>query len=1108
MFPSTRLFIVDIIYLYVKMVKFKKHKEGIFVSFFIRGIVLFCVFSLLSSFFLENQAQFNSKRIGVLALTNLQEPAFQEGSKIPLSNSVLATGNWYKFYIARTGVHKISYQFLKDLGMDVSNIDPATIKIYGNGGAMLPLKNNENTTFDLIENPIKIVGIKNGELSENSYILFYGRGTRGYNSDSKTHINLYDDRSFYFITADGKKGKRVSEAETSIKNSDTLIKSFVDHQFYEIDEFNLGLMGRRWFGDKMKGNEEKSFSFNFPNKVDTASVDYTLITATQSNKPSRLEIEINGKHLEKISFPSSSNNVFAREGRLQKTFRTDLDSIRFGLKYFVNEKALGKAFIDYISVSTERLLIGTNKPLEFGTHISRKVEKIGTVQLSNAHKIEEVWDVTDVTELKVYKNHSLLNTFEFDIRMNQEREFISVSLDNLNIPLQLKESKVENQNLKGTVFLDDTGKFQDVDYLIITTHEMLRAANRLADFHGVHNSLKVKVVSLEKIYNEFSSGKKDIGAIRNFIRYVYSNSSEENKRVSYVCLMGNATIDYKNKLEGVSPLGTFKKNDVPSFISYNSFSNTRSYISDDFFVMMDPEEGTMQLKDDLDIVIGRILVNDAKQANEFVNKFIGYHQKSSLGDWRNDMLLLSDDMDKRWERGIQENLDKLSDSIAVKYPFLNISKIYTDTYLQHTSFSGQKYPKVTSDLIKRIHRGVAVVDYFGHAEEEGFGIEFFFTKKEARELENINRLPLFITVTCLATRFDNPHTTSVGEYLFKNPNGGAIGLIATTREIFFSSGVRINNKVIKSLFSENGISLKPAEAVLQLKNSSRFHDKRNVFFIGDPVMSLQLPSAGAQITHINNIPIDKFKDTLKVLDKVKISGQLINDKGGIKKSFEGDIQLTVFDKEEDRITLANDQIKDAKGNLIQMNYKSQDEIIVRSNARVKKGRFDVSFVLPKDMDIAVGKRKISLYAQEDNTTNDLFGTYGKVLMGGINNHVVKDIRSPKLKMLLGGKEIKDVNVINPNTKMKVFINDENGINLSEGLGHQIELIVNGNEQKKVILNNSFKNQNDTYKNGVIEYILKDIQPGYHSLSFKIWDNFNNSASIKTNVIMIDSEDLR
>lgn len=1065
------------------------------------NVISFC-------FLMLNFAAFCTGRKDALAHSNLQQPLFQKASKIPLSNSVLTIGNWYKFYVVKTGVHKISYQFLKDLGFDVSNIDPATIKVYGNGGAMLPLRNKENTTFDLIENPIKIVGIKDGKLSKDSYILFYGRGTKGYNLDSKTHINLYDDKSFYFITADGKKGKRISEAKDSIKKGDTLITSFIDYQFYEIDDFNLGLMGRRWFGDKIKENEEKDFSFHFPNKVDTASVYYTLIAATQSYKSSRLEVKVNGKHPEKISFPPSSNNVFAREGRLQKNFKIDSDSIRFDLKYLVNNKVFGKAFLDYISVSTERRLINTDKPLEFGTPLSQNIGKIATVRLSNADKIEEVWDVTNPSELTVYKNHSLQNTFDFNIRMNQERKFVSVSFDHFYTPLLLKESKVENQNLKGTIFLDDTGKFLDIDYLIITKHKMLGAANRLANFHRVHNGLNVKVVSLQKIYNEFSSGKKDIGAIRNFIRYVYSNASEENKRVSYVCLMGNATIDYKNKLEGVSPLGTFKKNDVPSFISYNSFSNTRSYISDDFFVMMDPEEGTMQLKDDLDIVIGRILVNEAKEADEFVNKFIGYHQKSSLGDWRNDILLLSDDIDKRWERGIQENLDKLSDSIVVKYPFLNISKMYSDAYLQHTSFSGQKYPKVTSDLVKRIQRGIAVVDYFGHAEEEGFGIEFFFTKKEAKELENINRLPLFITVTCLATRFDNPHTTSVGEYLFKNPKGGAIGLIATTREIFLSSGIRINNRIIKSLFSENGTSLKPAEAVLKLKNSSRFHDKRNVFFIGDPAMSLQLPTAGAQITHINNIPIDKFKDTLKVLDKVKISGQLINDKGRVKKDFKGDIQLTVFDREKDKITLANDRIKDAKGDFIRMNYKSQDEIVVRSNARVKKGQFDISFVLPKDMDVAVGTRKISLYAQEDNTAKHLFGAYGKVLMGGINDAVAKDVKSPKVKMLLGGKEIKDINVITSNTKMEVFISDESGINLSKGLGHQIELIINGDEEKRVILNNSFKNQNSTYKKGVIEYVLKDIQPGYHSLCFKIWDNFNNSTTVKTNIIMIDSEDLR
>jgi len=116
----------------------------------------------------------------------------------------------------------------------------------------------------------------------------------------------------------------------------------------------------------------------------------------------------------------------------------------------------------------------------------------------------------------------------------------------------------------------------------------------LADFHRNYNKLNVKVVAVQEIYNEFSSGKQDIGAIRNFIRYVYSNASTESKRISYVCLMGNATIDYKSKLVDDSLSRNYKKNDVPSYISYSSFSNSKSFVSDDFFVMMDPDEGTMK----------------------------------------------------------------------------------------------------------------------------------------------------------------------------------------------------------------------------------------------------------------------------------------------------------------------------------------------------------------------------------------------------------------------------------------------------------------------------------------------------------------------------------
>src|SRR5690606_22487226 len=131
---------------------------------------------------------------------------------------------------------------------NVNDIDPRKIKIYGNGGNMLPYLNSENTAFDLPEIAIQVVGEADGSFDSNEYILFYGE-TQQYNEESNTHINLYDDNAYYFITADGADGKRILPYTEPTGNASSVITRYHNYQFHEIDQENPGLVGRRWFGN-------------------------------------------------------------------------------------------------------------------------------------------------------------------------------------------------------------------------------------------------------------------------------------------------------------------------------------------------------------------------------------------------------------------------------------------------------------------------------------------------------------------------------------------------------------------------------------------------------------------------------------------------------------------------------------------------------------------------------------------------------------------------------------------------------------------------------------------------------------------------------------------
>jgi hypothetical protein len=127
--------------------------------------------------------------------------------------------------------------------------------------------------------------------------------------------------------------------------------------------------------------------------------------------------------------------------------------------------------------------------------------------------------------------------------------------------------------------------------------------------------LNVKVVNLENIYQEFSSGKQDISAIRNFVKYVYYNASTEEKRVKYLNLFGDASFDFLDRISN-------NTNIVPIYQSLNSYTESEiSYASDDFYGLMDPDEGKTDYYTPtgswvidlggIDIAVGRMIVSDA-----------------------------------------------------------------------------------------------------------------------------------------------------------------------------------------------------------------------------------------------------------------------------------------------------------------------------------------------------------------------------------------------------------------------------------------------------------------------------------------------------------------
>ncbi|MCX7548228.1 type IX secretion system sortase PorU [Xanthomarina sp. F1114] len=1023
-----------------------------------------------------------------------------------ISNSVLNNGQWYKFYIEATGVFRITKDFLSRMGVNVNNIDPRTIKLYGNGGRMIPFANSEPYPIDVKENAIRVVGENDGVFNDTDYILFYGQGPFGFDAVSNTHINNYTEKTYYYINISPGNGKRVQPFMQPSGPVDLMIDTFQDYKFHEKDEYNLVTVGRRWFGDKFDLETDKTFNFNFPDLVTSEPVNLKVYLGATSAIPTTMTVKVNSDNITTMPLAATSDANLATESIFNNNINVSSSNIAVSLIYNKGGNPSALAYVDYISLEATRALNFSGNQFTFKNKAVTQLTGIGQYNISNTSQVKEIWDVTDIYNVTTAVNEDNSSSFSFTSSLGTLKSYAIVTPLNYYEPSQSSNSSVYNQNLKGTIFKNTQGQNDDIDYLIVTPNSLYGQAERLAQINRINNNLKVKVVGLNEIYAEFSTGNQDIGAIRNFVKYIYDNASSEDSRIKYLCLFGDGSYDYKDRI----PNNT---NFVPSWHSYNSFSLANSFISDDYYGMMDENEGSMEISDKLDIAVGRILAENYQSARELVDKIERYYIDDSYGSWRNNFVVISDDVNIAWEKSLQETTDFIGDEVAIEKPFINVTKIHSDAYKQESSAGGDRYPTVNVAINNAIETGALVINYFGHGGEDGLAHERIFEKPDAQSLNNVCKLNCFVTVTCEFTKFDNPLRPTAGEYTYWNKDGGAISLITTTRQVYVNVGVTFNKALEQYLFSYGSNTPysgheypSMAEALRLTKNDpaiSILGQRRLVFYIGDPAMTLAFPKPNIVLTKVNDAPINGTIDVLQALSRVKLSGEVTDLSGNILSNYNGVLSATVYDKNIERQTLGNDGVTEG-GDLIIMDFETLGPIIFRGQSSITNGQFDIEFVVPRDIGIPVDFGRVSLYAKRNGVHEDQAGaSVNQIQIGGLNENAPEDNIGPVIAAYMNDESFVSGGITNRSPNLLIKLEDENGINTASGIGHDIVGILDGDEANPYVLNDYYQTELDDYKKGIVNYPLRDLEPGLHTMSVKAWDVYNNSSTTEIQFVVYD-----
>ncbi len=994
-------------------------------------------------------------------------------------SSVLSNGDWYEITTSENGIYKIDYVFLSQLGINLSNLNVSSIKLFGNGGGMLPHLNSAFRFHDLIENNIKVVDINNNAIFDSEdYILFYGMSPNTWQLNPNTNlfennVHLYDNEVSYFLTFNNSSdGKRVTNvSEISGQNIDiTSYNFYINH---EEENVNLINSGRKWFGEKFSSNTTKSFSFFIPDLIQSELVNIELAVASRSFQTSNFLVNINNSLITNLSMPIVSSQYareYAKEINSSNQIFVNSSSLNFDLEYISLDNG-ANCWLNYIEINAKRQLKAVASQFNF-RNIENVGGGIGAYKIVNGAGME-VWDVTNPTTVEKLITEVDNDTLIFLDSLQYLREYLAFDNSFYLTPNYL--GIVPNQNIRNTS--------SDIEFIIVAHPKFLEPAQRLADFHFNKDNMLSIVVTPKQIYNEFSSGMQDVTAIRDFIKHQYD---KENSNLKYLLLFGDGSFDPKDRIQN-------NTNYIPTYQSLNSTDPTKTYVTDDYFALLDDDEGLF-LNDLVDIGVGRFPVSTLEEANILVDKVKQYYDINSFGSWRNDVVFIADDGDANDGNTHMWQADSLANYVADNHKEINIQKIYLDNYIQESTPGGPRSEQAQNAINSKMDKGVLLVNYTGHGGPLGWTQERILELDQIQNWNNSNKLPLFMTATCKFSYFDNPEEQSAGEQVLLNPNGGAIALLSTTRLVYSAPNYNLNTKFIKTVFDDVE-SLRLGDVFKETKRlSGTSTNNRNFTLLGNPALQLSYPRFDVITTNMN--------DTLKALNQVTIEGQ-IEAAGTILSDFNGTIFPTVFDKEIIKTTLGQESCTP-------MPYRDQNNIIYKGAASVVDGKFSFSFIVPKDIAYNYENGKISYYALSDNEINliDANGFETNFVIGGMGEDINYDYNGPEITLYMNDTLFVNGGITNSNPILIANVFDFSGINtVGNGIGHDITAILDENTSEPYILNDFYEANKDDYQNGIINFPFYNLEPGEHQVRVKVWDVFNNSAESEITFTVMPNDNL-
>jgi hypothetical protein len=990
----------------------------------------------------------------------------------PAESSVLAGGPWYTFEITERGMYRVTAQTLQDAGIPIGSIDPRTIKIYGNGGRMLPENLTASRPEDLTEIAIFISGEGDGTFNQNDYIVFFGESTVGWNYDPQTgsythRYNYYEANNRYFLTYGGPNGRRMASLPSLAESNPVRPDYFISRLVHREPKINLLGSGKRWMGESFTAGGVTVFTNMLHGFTPSVPIQYRIQVAARAPVITRFAVEDQGTSLGSIAIGSvslgSETGLYANAPPVATFTRSgSLPENRSALRFEYQAGAQSDGFLEWFEIHYPRQFRATDDYLYFhGADTTGVVEY--TVQGFTSAQIA-AYDITDHAGVRRITDTTISGaTIRFQVAQTrgEPSSFMAVANDGYKTVDAM--IPVDNSDVRGIV--------QGAEFIILSPPEFLAEAERLKQHRETFpaNQLSTVVVNVKSIFNEFSGGLTDPTAIRDFL---YNAHQTWQTTPRYVLLFGAGSFDYRYILNQ-------RQNFIPSYQTSESLSRINTYTTDDYFVQFSPGSGRPSMG------VGRLNAVNADDARIMVDKIIHYETGSEYGPWRNLISYVADDgwTTQRDEGNLHTwQSERLAQQITPDS--FEKDKIYIIEYPTEFVALGRRKPAANRAIVDRFNQGTVIMNWTGHGNPRVWAHEWVFVRETTiPQLNNRDRLTFITAATCDFSRLDDPREQSGGELLVSREQGGAIGVLSSSRIVWSDQNAVFNNIFYTNVLTPNddGYIPRVGDGLFATKQT-RF-DINDVKFVllGDPTIRLLVPSHRASVATVNGEPVTSTVN-LKALQKVTIEGDVRTPDGETKDTFNGQMYVIVYDSDKDV------RIDEWGG----FTFRTAGNVLFRGQSSVTDGTYASSFIVPKDISHEGRNGRIALYFWEEGL--DGRGFSRDIVVGGIDTTAVEDSEGPTIDIYLDNRQFRSGDLVSEQPQLLVDLFDESGINVSGGgVGHRIEAWLN--EGESIDLTDYYTGTVDSYQEGSIVYrFTEELEPGPHHLRLRAWDVYNNSAT--------------